>query len=227
MRHREAARAARAVAGRPDHLAEEGAAAEDAVGRHLGLVDGAVIEVQVERRARRHALADRGEAGREHGRERVGVVAILVGVGAALGLARAARLPGARGARPSWRRRRRADRGTPRSKRIASGSRRADVERVREREEVHCARCLTRQQDRRGWPGTARRRAAAASCGRRGEPRPVGAAAEAAGDRLVGRAGDAQVEVIVVRRGCRRAGAARSRRTRRAPDPRRGRGRTR
>ena len=223
VRDGEAARAAAAVAGRPDHLAEEGAAAEEAIAGDLRLVDGAVIEVQVQRRALGHAIADGREARREHRDERVGARAIVVRVGPALRPAPAARLAARRPRghrRPDAEGRIEVDEIEPHVR----GERRADVGRVAVREEVaHSA-----------LSGAATREPAAALPGRRSssnaaarslvrrrdelrhrrEPRP------AAGRRRGSRRG---LRPAYKRRGggcdrrapcCRPAGAARSRHTR-------------
>ena len=54
--------AARAVSGGPDDLTQEGGASEDAVAEELGLVHGAVVEVEPHRAVLGEALAHRGDA---------------------------------------------------------------------------------------------------------------------------------------------------------------------
>ena len=150
----------------------------------------------------------------------------------------ARRAPGrARGARSSSSRRRRADRGRRDRSRRRRGARAQTSGASPSARRCHSALSGAAARGRAAaLPGSevVEQIAAASSSSdggdelrQRREPGPVRAAAEAAGDGLVRRARDAEVEVIVVRACCRPAGAARSRRTRRAPDPRRARGHTR
>ena len=71
MRDARPAASARAVARHPDDFALECGAPEDSVGEHLGVVHGAVVEVQEQAAAFGDDARDGGEPRLEHGEKRV------------------------------------------------------------------------------------------------------------------------------------------------------------